>query len=143
VRDVTDNSGVLKDTIFYDGFGKTLSQSNSTYTGRYTFTGREYDTQTGLQYNRARWYDPGSGRWITQDPLGFDAGDSNLYRYVANEPTIYDDSNGQYYFTIADYSSRNIYSKVILHLTVSFIFVNSQYKGMNLPTNGGHPVKSV
>jgi hypothetical protein len=37
-----------------------------------------------LQYNRARYYDAKVGRWINQDPLGFDAGDSNLYRYTSN-----------------------------------------------------------
>jgi RHS repeat-associated protein len=49
---------------------------------------------TGLQYNRARWYDPTTGRWISQDPLGFDAGDSNLYRYVNNQPTVATDPSG-------------------------------------------------
>ena len=41
-----------------------------------------------------RWYDPATGRWMSQDPLGFDAGDSNLYRYVANKPTNATDSSG-------------------------------------------------
>jgi RHS repeat-associated protein len=33
--------------------------------------GREADSETGLQYNRARYYDPKVGRWLSQDPLGF------------------------------------------------------------------------
>ena len=49
--------------------------------------GREADSETGLQYNRARYYDPKVGRWLSQDPLGFAAGDGNLYRYVGNAPT--------------------------------------------------------
>jgi RHS repeat-associated protein len=44
------------------------------------------DGQTRLEYNRPRYYDPKVGRWIEQDPLGFDAGDANLYRYVSNDP---------------------------------------------------------
>ena len=40
--------------------------------------GREADSETGLQYNRARYYDPKVGRWLSQDPLGFAAGDGNL-----------------------------------------------------------------
>jgi hypothetical protein len=47
-----------------------------------------------LQYNRARWYDPTTQRWLSMDPLGFDAGDSNLYRYVNNQPTISTDPSG-------------------------------------------------
>ncbi|NEZ65245.1 hypothetical protein D0962_21115 [Leptolyngbyaceae cyanobacterium CCMR0082] len=37
-------------------------------------------------YYRARYYDPAVGRFISEDPLGFDAGDANLYRYVFNSP---------------------------------------------------------
>src|SRR5262249_27580244 len=58
------------------------------------WTGREYDSETGLQYNRARYYDPKTGRWTSQDPLGFDAGDSNLYRYVRNAPAANPDPSG-------------------------------------------------
>jgi hypothetical protein len=46
------------------------------------------------QYNRARYYDPVTARWMSQDPLGFDAGDSNLYRYVQNEPANATDPTG-------------------------------------------------
>ncbi len=42
----------------------------------------------------ARYYDPKTGRWISQDPLGFDAGDSNLYRYVENRTTGETDPSG-------------------------------------------------
>jgi hypothetical protein len=51
-----------------------------------------------LQYNRARYYDPATGRWISQDPLGFDAGDSNLYRYAQNRPPSATDPSGDYVF---------------------------------------------
>jgi hypothetical protein len=47
-----------------------------------------------LQNNHARWYDGTTGRWMTQDPLGFAAGDSNLYRYVHNQPTGATDPSG-------------------------------------------------
>jgi RHS repeat-associated protein len=54
-----------------------------------------------LQYHRARWYDPLSGRWTSEDPLGFAAGDSNLYRYVHNSPTNATDSSGHFLFVRA------------------------------------------
>jgi RHS repeat-associated protein len=75
-------------------WGQILNDTNISYRGRYGWTGRDEDAQTGLQYNRARWYDPVTGRWISQDPLGFDAGDSNLYRYVNNRPNVTDDPSG-------------------------------------------------
>ena len=41
-----------------------------------------------------RWYDPSAGRWISEDPIGFEAGDANLYRYVGNGPTNAVDPSG-------------------------------------------------
>jgi RHS repeat-associated protein len=39
-------------------------------------------------------FDPSIGRWMSDDPDGFDAGDTNLYRYVNNSPTNYTDPTG-------------------------------------------------
>jgi RHS repeat-associated protein len=94
VRNLTDNSGNLQDTITYDPFGNVLSESNSSAGDRFKYTGRELDSETGLQYNRARVYDAVHGRWLSQDPLGFSAGDTNLYRYVGNQPTGATDPSG-------------------------------------------------
>src|SRR4029077_4294282 len=85
VRDLTDASGAVQDHINYDGFGNVLSESASSFGDRYKWTGREFDSETGLQYNRARDFDPKVGRWTTEDPLRFATGDDNLYRYVQND----------------------------------------------------------
>jgi RHS repeat-associated protein len=85
-----------KDTLKYDGFGNIISETNSAYRGRYAWTGRELDVEDGLQYNHARYYDPATGRWISQDPMGFAAGDSNLYRYVNNRTTAATDQPFQH-----------------------------------------------
>jgi RHS repeat-associated protein len=52
----------------------------------FNFTGRDFDPEVGLQYHQARHFDPTVGRWINQDPIGYEAGDVNLYRYVGNAP---------------------------------------------------------
>lgn len=54
--------------------------------GRSRPAGREWDTNTGLYDNRARYYDPDLGRFISEDPIGFAGGDPNLYGYVNNNP---------------------------------------------------------
>ena len=54
---------------------------------RLMFAGMEYDSTTGLYYDHARYYDAAIGRFVSQDPMGFAAGDTNLYRYVGNDPT--------------------------------------------------------
>ena len=48
----------------------------------------------GLHDHIARWYDPTVGCWLSEDPIGFLAGDENLYRYVGNEATNLIDANG-------------------------------------------------
>jgi RHS repeat-associated protein len=95
VRQVQDNAtGSVLDTITYDAWGNITSESSSANGGHYKWTGRVEDSLTGLQYNRGRYYDSTTARWTTQDPLGFAAGDSNLYRYVMNEATMVEDPSG-------------------------------------------------
>ncbi len=93
VRNLTDASGTLQDTLTYDGFGNA-TESNSSFGDRYKYTAREFDSETGLQYNRARYYSPAIGRWTSQDPISFQAGDTNLYRYVRNSPSDAIDPQG-------------------------------------------------
>jgi uncharacterized protein RhaS with RHS repeats len=47
-----------------------------------------------MQYNRARYYDAAIGRFLSEDPIGFAGGDSNIYRYVANSPLANTDPLG-------------------------------------------------
>jgi len=86
VRDMIDAVGAIVNRLAYDSFGQLVSQTNPAAGDRFAFTGREYDPELGLYYYRARYYDPQLGRFVSQDPLGFAAGDSNLYRYVGNAP---------------------------------------------------------
>jgi RHS repeat-associated protein len=55
-----------------------------------------HDAGTGLRYHRARYFDAAIDRWTQQDPIGFAAGDANLYRYVGNRPTGNIDPTGLY-----------------------------------------------
>ncbi len=94
VRDLVDAAGQLINHLDYNSFGQIIAQSNALFGDRFTYTGREWDPGTGLYYYRARYYDPVLKRFLSQDPLGFAAGDANLYRYVGNNPLGATDPSG-------------------------------------------------
>ncbi|WP_156804809.1 CARDB domain-containing protein [Synechococcus sp. PCC 6312] len=94
VRDVVDEAGIPVNHITYDSFGNATNQTNPTVYFRFGYTGREPDAETGLTYYRARYVDPRTGGFIGEDPIGFRAGDTNLYRYVGNSPTNFTDPSG-------------------------------------------------
>ena len=94
VRDIANNSGAIVDHLGYDAFGAVTIETDPGYGDRFKFTGRELDPVTGLQFNRARWYDAAAGRFLSEDPIGFGGGDANLYRYVGNRPAIATDPTG-------------------------------------------------
>jgi RHS repeat-associated protein len=58
------------------------------------YTGKYFDETTGLQNSWNRWYSPKMGRFISQDPIGFAAGDANMYRYVGNSSPNATDPSG-------------------------------------------------
>ena len=94
IRDVIDSDGNVIEHITYDSFGQITSETNPEIDFRFGYTGREFDEETGQYYYRARYYDAGVGRFISEDSIGFSAGDTNLYRYVFNNSTNYIDPSG-------------------------------------------------
>ena len=90
VRDLASyNPGTDQTTIanrrVYDAFGNLESETNAAVDCVFSYTGRLFDEDSGLQNNLHRWYDAEIGRWLSEDPIGFEGGDANLYRYVAND----------------------------------------------------------
>ncbi|HKR61293.1 MAG TPA: RHS repeat-associated core domain-containing protein [Pyrinomonadaceae bacterium] len=90
-RALTDAGGNVTATLIYDSYGTVISSSAST---RYTYTGRENDSDTGLMYYRARWYGPQHGRFLSEDLIGLEGG-LNLYGYVGNNPLNFKDPFGR------------------------------------------------
>lgn len=89
---LTNTSGTIVQTYTYDSFGNMTSTGSISQP--YTYTGREYDSETGMYFYRARYYDPKVGRFVTKDPIGFDGGDYTLYVYVSNNPINKKDPTG-------------------------------------------------
>ena len=95
VRDIVDASGTIIAQADYSAFGNIISTTDELALDRFTFTGREWFADLELFHYRARAYDAGIGQFISQDPLAFEAGDENLYRYVFNTPTNATDPTGE------------------------------------------------
>lgn len=91
VRDIArydsqvDRTAVVNHLI-YDAFGNVTAESHPAVESLFLVTGTPFDSDTGLQNNLSRWYDPIVGRWLSEDRIGFAGGDGNFYRYVRNRP---------------------------------------------------------
>ena len=93
ITSLTDGVGQVAASYVYDSFGK-LTASAGAVTNPFQYTGREFDSETGLYYYRARYYDPVTGRFLSEDPIRF-LGGADFYVYVGNAPTRYRDPFGR------------------------------------------------
>ena len=94
VRDLANNTGVIVNHRVFDAYGRITGETDASIDHAFAYTGREWDADAQLYYYRARWYDANVGRFISEDPIGFAAGDVNLARYVGNSPTNATDPSG-------------------------------------------------
>ena len=92
ITSLSNVAGALAQTYTFDSFGEQTASSGS-LTNPFRYTGREFDTETGLDYYRARYYDPNPGRFLAEDPLEF-VSTFNPYAYVENRPTNSIDPSG-------------------------------------------------
>ena len=93
-----DSTGTQETMVSYfsrDPWGKLLSGgSDNTINTEVGFAGASTPNQSGgFTYLRNRWYDPQTGRFLTQDPIGL-AGGINLYSYAGNNPVAFSDPFG-------------------------------------------------
>jgi RHS repeat-associated protein len=99
---LTNASGNIVRSYEYDMFGQVSNPpsvdnlfSADPYANRFLYTGREFLKEVNLYDYRNRVYSAELGRFLQSDPIRFDAGDVNLYRYVFNSPTVFIDPDGR------------------------------------------------
>jgi RHS repeat-associated protein len=133
VRDLTTASQAIVEQYSYDSFGNLTTPPT---TGNpYTFTGREYDPETGLLFYRARYYDPKVGRFLQQDPKGFDGGDVNFYAYVLGNPINAVDPYG---LEVSD----NFKNSLLKVLGITLIYAGAKKSPYYYPDNTA-PLSSI
>jgi len=110
---LSDSNGDTVQTYEYSIFGE-VAVEDANHTNPYMFAGRRYDIEIGLYYNRARYYNPFTGRFLQTDPAGYKDG-MNLYAYCGNNPVGFIDPMGllRYGVTITwEIKGKNIYPSV-------------------------------
>jgi RHS repeat-associated protein len=107
---ITDSFGTVVNSYNYSPFRMILTESE-TFAQPFKFVGKlgMMAEANGFYYMRARYYDPVVGRFISEDPLGFDGGDVNLYVYAGLNPLLVVDPWGL--FDIQD-STRNVIDRL-------------------------------
>jgi RHS repeat-associated protein len=82
-REMADAGGRIVWSVLFDPWGNPLKSKGDLAECPLRFQGQYFDEESGLHYNRYRYYDPQSGRFISQDPIRLDGGLS-AYQYVPN-----------------------------------------------------------
>lgn len=99
IRYLTNNTGANVQSYTYDPFGNPIIGSG----GGYNFQGQEKDTETGLIYLRARYYDPSTGTFLSRDQYEGDLKTpitQNDYPYAGNNPINKSDPSGLWYINL-------------------------------------------
>ena len=101
-RQLLDENGLVKDSYFYDSFGVGLAGGQGATENSFKYTGQQQDA-SGLYYLRARYYNAGTGRFLSQDPemgSAMDPDSMHRYLYSSVNPVNKVDPSGRSDFTM-------------------------------------------
>jgi RHS repeat-associated protein len=117
VRQLTNSNGVVTDEYEYDAYGNSFTKSGTT-PNNYLYRAEQYDSDLGLYYLRARYYNPATGRFLSRDPdegKYWEPATLHKYLYANGDPVNGIDPSGR--GAIAEYSFNigNTTYKIALH----------------------------
>ncbi len=133
---ISMNRGAV--TLLYDAFGNLIASTGST-PNSYLYRGEQYDSDLGMYYLRARWYNPVTGRFLSRDPEdGYvkDPVSLHKYLYANGDPVNLIDPRGraailQFIFTTPDVSTdTEIAAAALMHGAAQWVAVAQLYTGI-------------
>ncbi|MEC5395975.1 RHS repeat domain-containing protein [Bergeyella sp. RCAD1439] len=121
---ITDANGDINQHTEYMAFGEVLFDEHKVSRRMpYLFNGKELDSETGLYYYGARYYDPRVSLWLNVDPLAEKYPSWSPYAYVANNPINAIDPDGRDIIFVTNKGVQLQYRKG------NFYFMNGDLKG--------------
>jgi RHS repeat-associated protein len=134
------SSGSVENTMLFTGFGEQLVSTGADlkrfgYEGAFGYL----RLTTNLMWVRERIYDASTGAWLSQDPIGFEGGGWNLFRYVDNNSTNIIDPLGLHHHLIPRVLWRKYVNK---NSILRKVFDSKEFKIMD-PLYKGHNTKSL
>lgn len=99
VKLIVNEKKEIVQEVSYSAYGETQilnrGQKNPITNNLFYYTSRELEPEIGIYYYRARYYDPGTGRFLSEDPSSFDGQDVNFYIYAHSNPVLFNDPSGK------------------------------------------------
>ncbi len=141
VRNLTNAAGTVTDSYEYDAFGNSFTVTGTT-PNNYLYRGEQYDSDLGLYYLRARYYNPATGRFMSRDPNEPKLRDSNgrpidprelhKYLYTGGDPINWIDSRGREQVEVAEEEAVEVVAvapeveKTGLDVAMCFLAIGTQ-----------------
>jgi RHS repeat-associated protein len=132
VSSLSNAAGALAQTHTFGSFGNQTASSGS-LTSPFRYTARELDSETNLYFFRARYFEPQTGRFLSEDPLGFSVS-KDFYAYVLNNPVNAIDPVGFEPYDLYEKTRKKL-KKASCLLTAFGCKVREQVDGFNSMSN--------
>ncbi|MGE5417705.1 MAG: RHS repeat-associated core domain-containing protein [Acidobacteriota bacterium] len=141
VVQIMDEAGTVVNQYQYDEWGNIVSQTETVF-NEFKYAGEIYDTESGLYYLRARYYDPSVGRFISKDSYEGQIDNPaslNAFTYCENSPMMGVDPSGHSFFSFLNQPNIATYGGYWAGIIECFTDTGAMLIGMQLDKAYGLP----